>query len=437
MSTANGAHSHEEGRMVRDDHRLLIHPLKDQKIMSYHLELLQEKNYDSILLPRILNAYQPGLLLYNLDPRDWHVLNDCSKNHQMLLRVLQQYCVLRQEMEKSLLDYRFLQLGEKAIYIGTPNSSNEGEIRFLYLPFSSTDSEAAMNERHAEELSRLLEKTILACQSENLLSAEEIAAWIHSSYSSFSDFKDFCISFYEKYVVTETIKTKDGRQENKRKTIKEKSNPAQLLVAAILLFLLLANLFMQEDLFPNSQWSKLLAFSFICVSALTTAWAIFHPKSPFQLELSRFQKEHESELAEELNHPLTSIQKSTSSKEVDQKSENCFYPAYLLTVPSHQGMRLRSVQEIASSEVEVFIFSNPLKLGASSVKADHSLGYKNEADWHSSLSSNKEGACLEYRDEETVIYIDNKRCETPGRYALPKHCLLRFGPALREFYRED
>ncbi len=437
------------GQWIKDLDRLIYQACDGAEVLHYQLKLLQIEQYSGLLVPEAFSAYKPSLLVYSLAQTTCFSRSKLKDNLLVLLSILQSYCTLRSQMQGELLEYKRIVLDEDFIFLSADEGSLEPQVSFLYLPVLDEANDDALEEKQLEALSVLVEKTILLAKESGLLSDNEIAAWIQSSYSNFEQFKALSSSFYIKLKGEAALsehpnevavsELKEGFTPNKPLKVKSKTkNPFNKmglsLMLCILLSLIIGNVVLQINLIDEPFWQKPLAIFFLLIAIATTIIALIHPKSPFHVEKSRFQKEREGSLAALLNGSSTL---SSMSAEDDKDSANSMPSmAYLMLVPSTQGLRLKTVEEIKEAKVELFLSENALKFGSDPRQSQNNFGYKDEAGLHSSIHVNEEGAWLELIDPYTKVYINNALCDGSGPHLLPDHCLLQFGPVLREFYRE-
>ena len=450
MSEGDAPMQERSGRWIKDTDRLVYRASGGSEILTYQIELLEQIKYQGLLIPEILFAYQPLVLVYPLERKTALSESENDASLQQLLSVLKHYCDLRTKMCGQLLDHQRIVLDEERIFLERCEGQVLKDIYFIYLPMNEAENNEIIEELQQEALGRLVEKTILAANGSGLLSDAEVAEWISSSYSNFARFQEICLALYQNMPELSAAPRSKSRQlagERSRlmnapaeKKVKIKArNPVNrtglFLVSGLVSSLVLANLIMQLEFGGNQLWPKTLAVFFLLLALITACIALFHPKSPFNERKSRFQNEHETNLAGLLN---TVEQKAANTPEPSlETSVKQIFPAYLMAVPSTQGERLRSKSEIIEAEVELFIFAAPLCFGADSEAADYSFGYKNEAALHSRIYSDETGGWLEQIDPETEIFIDREPCPKGGPQRLPDHCLPRIGPVVREYFRES
>lgn len=437
------------GRWIKDEERLVYQAGSESEILFYQIELLEQIKYQALLIPEILFAYQPPVLVYPLAQKTAFKDSGYVAELPQLLSILKQYCELRTLMNDELLDYQRILLDEVHIYLEQVPGQALSNVNFIYLPLKDFGQEDNCEELQQEALGRLVEKAILAAAGTGLLNDTEVAEWILSSYSNFARFHEICLSLHLK-ISEQNPATRSksklsagerGRAANpraKNEQMRKQRAPINrtglILVGGLICSLLVANLIMQLEFAGDPLWPKPMAIFFLVLAIGAAGVALFHPRSPFHEEKSRYQNEHETALATLLNAEALSGKAATGpALEIQNKR---IFPAYLMAVPSTQGERLRSKSEIIEAEVELFIFEAPLSFGADPERADYSFGYKNEAALHSRVYSDETGGWLEQIDEQTEIFINQEACLMGELQRLPDHCLLRIGPIVREFYRE-
>lgn len=419
---------------------LLVQTPPGTLLLDYQMQILGSRRPSALLMPQIFHADQTLLLLYDLEGKT-AVSESAVDNHfTPLSEILFHFCKLRDEIQDGLLDHQRLVSDERLIFTQARQAIPESDMMFyfIYLPIIRPEEESSFTEAQLEALSLLTEKAAIQAVKAEWLTAVDVAEWIKSSYSDYQRYREICMKIHEQAQAAKSQSSDSFKLQSKKtkaKSGKERNKDAILILACLILSLLLANLIMNWPFAATSAWQRPSALFFLCIAIVTSVFALVHKRSPFYLEALRFQKEQEATLTHLMSHHQS--QRSTAVQEAEEEQSRQFYPAYLLAVPATQGQRLRTEAELRVADVELFIFSDPLTLGADPQKAAHSFAYKNEAACHSRIFSDETGAWLESLDESGDIFINQESCVPGQAYLLPDHCLIRFGPVLKEFVRES